>query len=238
MASTTNNNLTSTIPAFIGGVSQQSPALRLKTQCDSLVNGHATIGDGLMQRPNADSIEQIGSIAAPTGMKTHKINRDVDEKYIVILTSDSTYPIRVFKLDGTELTVQYGTLDADLNFNADSNVKKYLSDGGITDAKKQIKATTIADYTIVVNAKKTCAAKADVTDSLTGNAYAYFKNAHKGSYNVGFYCTGHSEQEYVVVSYVDGVLNEDSNSIMSKFKAGGASAPNQSYWVNSGYDNV
>lgn len=231
------SNITSTIPAFIGGVSQQSPALRLKTQCESLVNGHATVGDGLMKRPNADLISIIGSITAPTGIKTHKINRDVSEKYIVVMTTDSTNPIRVFELDGTEMTVRYGTLDADGNYSADSNVKKYLTQGGITDAKEQIKATTIADYTVIVNTKKVAAMSASVSAEASDLAFVHFKACHKGTYTITFGGSGGTDSQSVVVAYVGGVINNDSNAMAAAFATGG-SKPDIAKWTNYAHNNV
>ena len=218
-----SNNIVSTIPSFIGGVSQQSPALRLKTQCDALDNGHATISDGLIKRPNADLVAVLGSITAPTGMKVHKIYRDVSEKYIAIFTSDSTNPIRVFELDGTEIsTVRYGYYDSSDTFIADNDKKKYLSDGGITDAKKEIKAVSVADYTIVINTQKTTATKDTTTTAQKDAAYVYFKGVHKGQYQITYKFTvddaNHSVTKSHTVAYVDGVLNYDCDSLLDDFK--------------------
>jgi len=217
-----SNNITATIPSFIGGVSQQSPALRLKSQCDALDNGHATVGDGLMQRPNCDLVKVIGSITATTGMKVHKIYRDVSEKYIAVFTTDATNPIRVFTLDGTEISsVRYGYYDSSDVFHADSTKKQYLSSGGITDAKNQIKAVSIADYTIVVNTMKTTAMETDTTAVQTDVAFAHFKGCHKGSYKITYkYDVSGSPVTYtttVTVSYVDSVLNKDTDMVCDEF---------------------
>ena len=224
------SNLTSTIPAFIGGVSQQSPALRLKTQCDALVNGHATVSDGLMQRPNGDLVKILGAITNPTGMKIHRIIRDVDEKYFTILTSDTTNPVRVYDLDGTAQTVRYGTLDADLNYQADANVKDYLRDGGITDAQKQIKAVTIADYTIIVNTMKATTAKAGTTSARNDAAYIYCKACHKGEYTITYRwevdSVPGSATSSKTTAYSDGVLNYDNASLIEYFRANNPSAAN------------
>jgi len=217
-----NNNVTSTIPAFIGGVSQQSPALRLKTQCDALDNGHCTVGDGLTPRPNGDVVKVIGAISAATGMKVHKIDRDVSEKYIVVFTTNAITPIKVFKLDGTEISsVLYGYYDSDDVFHADNDMKKYLSDGGITDAKKQIKVVSIADYTIVVNTMKTTAMEVATTTAQTDIAFAHLKACHAGNYKITYkYDVDGTPTSYtttVTATYVDGVLNKDSDDIVDEF---------------------
>ncbi len=177
-------NISAAIPAFIGGVSQQSPAMRLLTQGELMENCHATIADGLMQKPNTDLVKVLGAITGATGYAIHKIDRDIDEKYIVVFTTDATDPVKVFDLDGTAQTVRYGYYDDDDVFQVDANKKDYLTSGGITDAKKQIKAVSIADYTIVVNTMKTCAAEAATTAAQADVSYVSFHGVHKGSYNI------------------------------------------------------
>lgn len=172
------------LPGFFGGVSQQSPVMRLDTQCDIGENIHATIAEGLMQRPNADFVKLLGAISAPTGIKVHKIARDINERYIVLFTTDATNPIKVYDLYGVAQTVRYGRLDADLNFTLDYSVRGYLTSGGITSAPLQIKLVSVVDYTIVVNTQKTCQASASLTPSQTEAAYVWFKNRHDGTYTI------------------------------------------------------
>jgi hypothetical protein len=181
------NNVGGSIPTFIGGVSQQGANLRLTNQCELQENFHATAADGLTKRPNTELQKVLGAITGPTGYFTHKIYRDANEKYIVFVTTDATNPIRVFALDGTEQTVRYGHLDADLNFTADNNVKAYLTGGGITDARNQIKAVSIADYTILVNTQMTVAKDSAVFGSMIDGCYVYFKSRHNGE--IAITCT-------------------------------------------------
>lgn len=172
------------IPNLIGGVSQQNSALRLENQCEAQVNWHCTATDGLIQRPNTEWIKTIGDIEIPTIWNVHAIERDENEKYIVIMTTYSVNPIRVFDLEGNEKTVNYGNLDEDLNFTEDLSVKNYLTDGGITNAFVQIKAITVADYTIIVNTQKTVQKHADTLPALPEKAYVYVKSRHKGEHQV------------------------------------------------------
>lgn len=176
--------ISQTIPSFIGGVSQQSSALRLPNQSELEVNVHATVADGLMKRPNTDLVKLLGSVAG-SNFKMHKINRDASEKYIVLFTADATNPVRVFDLDGTEKTITYGrfTDEDNTTFVTDTNVKSYLT-SGITSAKKQIKTVTAADYTFVVNTQKTVAKSSSTTAARTDVAFAWFKKGHPGAYSV------------------------------------------------------
>jgi hypothetical protein len=112
------------IPGFNNGVSQQAPAHRRPNQGQAQVNGLGTLVDGLMQRPGTDHLACLTSNAS-AGVFYHTINRDILERYVVLLTGNVTEPIEVFDLTGTKQTVDYGDLDADLNFTADAGVKAY-----------------------------------------------------------------------------------------------------------------
>ena len=214
-------NVTSAIPAFVGGVSQQSPAMRLLTQGELMNNCHATFADGLMQKPNTDLVKVLGAITGPTGYATHKIDRDVDEKYMVVFTSDATNPIKVFALDGTEQTVRYGYYDDDEVWQTDSNKKKYLSDGGITDARKQIKAVSIADYTIVVNTQKTCAADSATTAARDDVAFVQIKGRVKGTHRITYRWkeggTPFSQISSVVITWNRGEYSHSTDSLIQWF---------------------
>lgn len=215
------SNVTSAIPAFVGGVSQQSPAMRLLTQGELMTNCHATIADGLMQKPNTDLVKILGSITGATGYKVHKIDRDIDEKYIAVFTSDATDPIHVFDLDGVEKTVRYGYYDDDDVFQVDATKKQYLSSGGITDAKKQIKAVSIADYTIVVNTMKTIAAETTTTSAKEDASFVSFHGIHKGTYTITFRWeeagVPFSENVPVTVAYNDGAYTYSLTSLIQYF---------------------
>ncbi len=172
------------IPNLMGGVSQQNSALRLENQCTVQENCHCTATDGLIKRPNSEWVKTIGHISAPTSGFVHAIERDEAEKYLAIFTTDSTTPIRVFELDGTEKTVQYGHVDEDFNLTLDADVKKYITQGGITDAFTQLKAVSVADHTIIVNTQKVAATLADTQAVRPDRSYVYFKSRHKGEHQI------------------------------------------------------
>ena len=123
------------IPNFINGISQQPPELRLASQGAAQENCYSTVAKGLKRRPPTDHVAKIvGSVG--DNVFTHIINRDVNERYIVIIDPDDTQKLRVYDFAGDEKEVSFP--------NGDS----YLD---ALDAETTIKALTVADYTFIVN---------------------------------------------------------------------------------------
>ena len=133
-------NIAVTIPNLIQGVSQQPDAQRDPSQGEIQVNAVSSIAEGLRKRDSSRSLARVSE--TPFGDAFfHTILRDQQEEYISVITKDV---IKVFELDGTEKTV-----------TADANAYDYLST--VTDAKQQIRAVTIADYTWITNTQVTTA---------------------------------------------------------------------------------
>lgn len=123
------------IPALYNGVSQQPPTVRLPSQCEELVNFYPNVVDGLRRRPPAEYVAKITS-ADLSGAHLHIINRDANERYIVVLTNGD---LKVFDLNGVEQVVAF------------PHGKAYLN---VTNAKSDFAAVTVADYTFIVNKTK------------------------------------------------------------------------------------
>lgn len=121
------------IPGLYDGVSQQSATLRSPLQCENQVNAWATIADGLQKRPPSEHIAKVST--TPFGTATiHHINRDVSERYIVVVTDGD---LKVYDhATGSAVTVNFPT------------GKAYLD---CTDASADFALVTVADYTFVVN---------------------------------------------------------------------------------------
>ena len=126
---------TYTIPNLSQGVSQQPDAQRDPTQGEIQVNGVSSISEGLRKRDSTRTIAKVSNSKFGDAY-IHTILRDTTEEYLAVITSSG---IKVFDLEGTEFSV---TTDATDGYN-------YLS--GITDARTQLRAQTIADYTFVTN---------------------------------------------------------------------------------------
>lgn len=136
------------IPGFYNGVSQQPPSLRLSTQVEEMENCLPSLVDGLVRRPNSAHVQRMtGSTATPSSFY-HTINRDANEKYILIVTEELNSPIEIWTLAGEKCVVDYGNLDDNLNFTRDHNIKWYFMHHY---PKGVFKAVTIADYTLLVN---------------------------------------------------------------------------------------
>ena len=120
------------IPNLINGVSQQSESLRLASQAESQLNGVSSVVEGLKKRPPTEFIKRI-STSTLTNPFIHTINRDTNERYIIIITQNA---IEVWGIDGTQYTV-----------NTPDGIG-YLNE---SNPKANFEALTIADYTFITN---------------------------------------------------------------------------------------
>jgi len=94
------------IPALFNGVSQQNPTLRQASQGEAQVNMYGTVMDGLRKRPASAHVAEVTTDDISTAF-VHTINRDVSERYIVVVTDGD---LKVYDaLDGSEKTVNFPT---------------------------------------------------------------------------------------------------------------------------------
>lgn len=154
--------VTQAIPNLIGGVSQQSPAVRNANQCEAMENAFPSVVEGLIKRPPCSKLAEfrkfsdnsLVTLASEFSAKPHMIIRDISEKYICLLHPDEIY---VYNLDGTRKNVYY-----------DTGAKAYLT-GATRDS---LKALTIADVTFIVNTATPVEMSADVTPAINYNQIA------------------------------------------------------------------
>ena len=122
------------IPSLVQGISQQPDSQRDPGQGETQINGVSSIAEGLRKRDNSRVLAQVSG--SPFGdCFIHSILRDQGERYLAVISKTG---IRVFELDGTERRV-----------TVSPQAVAYLSN--ITDARRQIRAVSIADYTYVLN---------------------------------------------------------------------------------------
>lgn len=124
--------VSSSIPNLINGVSQQPFALRLPSQAEEQINGYSSVSEGLIKRPNTDFVSKISS-STNASVYTHVINRDIVERYVVLIIDGD---LKVYDFNGIEQTVNF------------PNGKSYLSS---TDTNKGFASLTVADFTFIVN---------------------------------------------------------------------------------------
>jgi len=143
------------IPALYNGVSQQNPTLRQPSQAEGQINMYGTVQDGLRKRPPFQHLAQVTTDDWSTA-HVHTINRDVSERYIVIVSDGD---LKVFDAeDGTEKTVNFPT------------GKGYLDIVGGGDAEDSFSISSIADYSFVVN--KTVVTATATSATTTPATYA------------------------------------------------------------------
>ena len=126
--------ISSSIPNFVNGISQQPFTLRLASQGEMQENGFSTVSQGLKKRPPTKHIAKIyDPPLSGEGAFVHIINRDEVERYIVtILRGD----LKVFDMAGNAQVVNF------------PNGKAYLS---AALPQTQFRATSVADYTFILN---------------------------------------------------------------------------------------
>ena len=123
------------IPTLLRGISQSSDSIKQSDHAVQQLNCDSDPVKGLVKRSGTQHISTLINNEVSIGdALVHTINRDETERYVVIFTSND---VSVFDLDGTERTV-----------NKSSNAVDYL----LCDSPRlQLKATTVADFTFVVN---------------------------------------------------------------------------------------
>lgn len=124
--------ISSTIPNFVNGVSQQPYTLRLNSQGELQENGLSTVAQGLKKRPPTKHIKKILT-DVPDNAFLHTISRDSTEQYVVVVTDGD---LKVFDLQGVEKTVLF------------PEGKGYLA---ALNPSEDFAAVTVADYTFLVN---------------------------------------------------------------------------------------
>jgi len=125
-----------TIPNLFQGISQQPDAQRDPTQGELQINGMSSVADGLRKREGGAVIARV-STTAFGDVFFHSILRDAEEQYLAVISKTA---IRVFDLNGVQKTVTVA-----------SGALNYLS--SVVNAKSDIRAASIADYTFISNTK-------------------------------------------------------------------------------------
>ena len=134
-----------TIPNLVQGVSQQPEVLRLSSQATTQLNGFSSVVEGLKKRPPTNFIAKL-STSSFGNCFIHTINRDANERYVVIVKNGS---IEVYTIDGVQKTVVNQT-----------SATSYLTS---SDPKNDFVLVTVADNTFVLN--KSIANEMDTTTS-------------------------------------------------------------------------
>ncbi len=130
--------VSSTIPNFVNGISQQPPSLRLSSQGELQENAISTVSSGLRKRPPTEHICKISSSPLSDAV-VHMIDRDSTEQYQVLLSNGN---LAVYDLAGNAKTV---------NFTNQAYLNTALP------ATESFAMTTVADYSFISNKTVTVA---------------------------------------------------------------------------------
>jgi hypothetical protein len=127
-----------------------------------MVNCMGTFVNGLAKRPGTEFVGNLtGGSFINTGSYIHKIERDANERYIVVFTDSTTEPVRIYDaIDGSQKTVTY----------EDIAMKYYMQSD---NPKQTMRAFTAADTTIVVNRSVTVSMTNDTVDYVIPSALIY-----------------------------------------------------------------
>lgn len=157
-----------TIPNLVQGVSQQPEILRLPSQADEQINGFSSVVEGLKKRPPSKHIAKISTTSFANSF-VHTINRDVTERYVISISNNS---IKVFELDGTEKTVV-----------AQTGALNYLN---ASNPKQDYVATTVADFTFILNKQKIPQFDTSVTSGakIEQGVYTVLQGVSSASYSL------------------------------------------------------
>ena len=136
------------IPNLAQGISQQPDAQRDPSQGEIQINGMSSILEGLRKRDCTQTIAKVSNTDFGD-CYIHSILRDNVEEYLAVVTNTQ---VRVFDLNGNAQTV-----------TAPSGYS-YLS--GVTDARAQLRAVTIADYTFITNTNTVPAMNAAIAPAV------------------------------------------------------------------------
>ena len=120
------------IPTLLRGISQSSDALKQPDHADIQDNADSNPVLGLTKRSGFQFLTALQS-STLGNVHIQTINRDANERYVAIFSNGN---VRVFELDGTELTVHKPDGTTYLNTSTPRSV---------------MKTVTIADFTFVVN---------------------------------------------------------------------------------------
>mgnify|MGYP003143042906 CR=1 FL=1 len=154
------------IPTLLRGISQAADLLKQPDHADIQDNADSNPVLGLTKR---SGLQFVTSLSNSTLGNVHiqTINRDANEQYVAIFSNGN---VKVYELDGTELTVNKPDGTAYLNTSTPRSV---------------IKTVTIADFTFVVNTSITAAMDSALSAGTDTQAVVFINQAtSKTTYTV------------------------------------------------------
>ena len=154
------------IPTLLRGVSQAADSTKQADHADIQDNANSNPVQGLTKRSGTQFITTLSN-SAIGNVHIQTINRDINERYVAIFSNGN---VKVYELDGTELTVHKPDGTAYLN---------------TSNPRSIIKTITIADFTFVVNTSITTAMDSAVSAGNITQAVVFINQvSDKTTYSI------------------------------------------------------
>jgi len=226
------------IPSLLNGVSQQAPTVKDKSQGDLQENGYSDPVRGLKKRPGTQHVAKL-SDSSYSSTFIHPIRRSGTETFIAVFTgtgSTASDLVKIFDAsDGTAKTVNIRDATDSVITSGDTfnEIKTYLTDGNPNTA---FTATTVADFTYLVNKNKVVAKSSTVTSARNPEAIVYVRGGdYATTYSIEIKPAGQSgftEVAKVITSDSGKTLKEANiatDKIAKALKDGSAFGNNAGY---------
>ena len=154
------------IPTLLRGISQAADSTKQSDHADIQDNANSSPVQGLVKRSGTQFVTNLSS-STVGNVHIQTINRDINERYVAIFSNGN---VKVYELDGTELTVNKPDGTTYLN---------------TSDPRSVIKTVTIADFTFVVNTSITAAMDTTLSSGTDTQAVVFINQvSDKTTYSV------------------------------------------------------
>jgi len=171
--------INTSLPNLVQGVSQQPATLRFDGQCEEQINALSSVADGLKKRPNTRYLNNLTGSEIADGAFIHFINRDKNEKYVLIINNNVAQVFNILDYDTVTTTGSTTYSDGDYLYVAPGDKPKDV-----------LKALTVGDTTFIlntsVNVDRTATKSDAITASSTTNKALVFikKGDYSTEYNI------------------------------------------------------
>ena len=152
--------INTSVPNLIQGVSQQPDATRFAGQCEEQENALSSVAEGLKKRPNTRHVARLLDTAITQDSFVHFIDRDDNEKYVVVHTGSGMEAWNI--VTGVKCSLNGST--------AALTPPSYLT---TTTPKDSLKALTVADNTFIVNKEVSASISQTKTPALEKKGFIY-----------------------------------------------------------------
>jgi hypothetical protein len=152
--------INTSVPNLIQGVSQQPDATRFDGQCEEQENALSSVAEGLKKRPNTRHVARLLQTAIDEDSFVHFINRDDNEKYVVIHTGSGMEAWNI--VTGVKCSMNGST--------SPLTPPTYLQ---TSTPRESLKALTVADNTFIVNKEVSVSLSQTKTPALEKKGFVY-----------------------------------------------------------------